>query len=215
MSWLQERLQNANSRVYLNSHFKDAIDNFCLLAANVCNRPTRIAEIIPETPLHVRCSNAAGPDMGGVWLAFYLSSLGANLASVKDTSRSAETAESLCALGARTTPPATRRPPPQLPPTLWRFKFPPEITSQLVSWSNPEDSINNSDLELASVLGHNIVLLQLTDLREITTATGTDNVVAHSWSSKQARSSTGPASYLLRLQAVHQQQFRYQAKRHD
>ena len=99
-----------------------------------------------------------------------------------------------------------------LPPTLWQFPFTPKITSQLVSWENPSGVITNSDLELAGVIGHNIILSQLTDLCETTTATGTDNVAAHSRSSKKAISSTGPGSYLLRIQAMHQRQFRYQSR---
>ena len=35
MSWLQDQLKGAKDRVYLNRHFKDAIDNFRLLANDV------------------------------------------------------------------------------------------------------------------------------------------------------------------------------------
>ncbi|EJK54567.1 hypothetical protein THAOC_25793, partial [Thalassiosira oceanica] len=84
-------------------------------------------------------------------------------------------------------------------PILWRFKFPDDVAARLVSWSNPSGSITNSDLELAGVLGNNMILAQETDLTEQTSATGTDNLPALSWTTKQAVSSTGPASYLLRL----------------
>jgi len=224
MSWLQQQLTDAKGRVYLNRHFKDAIEDFRWLAADVCARPTRIAELMPEPPLHVGCSNAAGPGMGGVWLPdaldLYASSMGANSAPVKDTSKATLAATLLERLGQRgrseddgAAPTARARPRRDtLPPTLWRFPFTHEITSQLVSWENPSGAITNSDLELAGVIGHNMVLSQLTDLRETTTATGTDNVAAHSRSTKKAISSTGPGSYLLRLQAMHQRQFRYQSR---
>ncbi|EJK72603.1 hypothetical protein THAOC_05848, partial [Thalassiosira oceanica] len=75
------------------------------------------------------------------------------------------------------------------------FKFPEDISSQLVLWANPNGKITNSDLELAGILGHNMVLAQLRDLSELTTATGTDNLPALSCSTKRAVSSTGPDSY--------------------
>jgi len=241
MSWLQDQLKGAKDRVYLNRHFKDAIDDFRLLADDVCSRPTRIAEIMPEPPLHVGCCDAARQGMGGVWLPdaldLYVASLGKNFAPVRDTSRKEQAARALAQVGERpllptsddhlwSAPPSTAEVGSRarvhsavggemtanLPPTLWRSKFPSQISEQLVSWENPDGAITNSDLELAGTLGHNIVLSQLTDLMETTTATGTDNTPAQSWSSKKAVSSTGPASYLLRLQAMHQRTHRYQSR---
>jgi hypothetical protein len=98
------------------------------------------------------------------------------------------------------------------PPILWRCQFPDDITNDLVSWSNPSGAVNNSDLELAGVLAHNDVLAQFADITEVTTGTGTDNTAALSWSTKKAASSTGPASYLLRLMSLHQRAFRYQLR---
>ena len=54
--------------VYLNSHFKDAIDNFQWLADDVTNRPTCIAGTIPEAPAYVGKCDASGISMGSVWL---------------------------------------------------------------------------------------------------------------------------------------------------
>ena len=71
-----------------------------------------------------------------------------------------------------------------------------------MSWENLSGAITNSDLDLAGVIEHNIALSQVTDLCKITTATGTDNVAAHSRSSKKAILSTGLGSYLLRIQAM-------------
>lgn len=81
-----------------------------------------------------------------------------------------------------------------------------------MSWSNPEGDINNSELELAGVIGHNDILANCTSLQEVTTATGTDNTSALAWSTKRAVSATGPSSYLLRLQSMHQRAHCYQLR---
>jgi len=72
--------------------------------------------------------------------------------------------------------------------------------------------INNSELELAGIVATNDVLARESDIQEATTATGTDNLPALSWSTKGAVSAKGPAAYLLRHQAMHQRVFRYQSR---
>jgi hypothetical protein len=37
-----------------------------------------------------------------------------------------------------------------MPPVIWRLAFPPDIAQDVVSLSNPQGSITNSDLELAA-----------------------------------------------------------------
>ncbi|EJK58873.1 hypothetical protein THAOC_20968, partial [Thalassiosira oceanica] len=96
-------------------------------------------------------------------------------------------------------------------PILWRIPFPDDIVTALVSDSNPDGIINNSELELAGIVATNDVLARAVDVRETTTATGTDNLPALSWSTKGAVSAKGPAAYLLRHQAMHQRVFRYQS----
>ena len=39
-----------------------------LLANDLANRPTWIAEVLPHRPTYVGCCDAANPGMGGVWL---------------------------------------------------------------------------------------------------------------------------------------------------
>jgi len=97
-------------------------------------------------------------------------------------------------------------------PILWRLPFPDDIVTALVSDSNPDGIINNSELELAGIVATNDVLARESDVREATTATGTDNLPALSWSTKGAVSAKGPAAYLLRHQAMHQRVFRYQSR---
>ena len=79
-----------------------------------------------------------------------------------------------------------------------------------MSSSNPDGSINNSELELAGYIAGNDVVARERDVAEVTTASGTDNTASLAWSTKGAVSATGPAAYLLRLQAMHQRLFRYQ-----
>ena len=209
LSWLQERLRSAPDRIYLNSQFKDAIDDFRWLADDISNRPTRIAEIIPEAPAFVGTTDASGRGMGGVWLPdahnVWSASLSeSTLKPVLSNQRGSATASAL--QSDRHDSPMSH------PPLLWRALFPPEIADALVSWTNPDGSISISDLELAGVLAGNDILAQAVDVTEVTTGTGTDNLAALSWSTKKAVSVTGPASYLLRLMSLHQRAFRYQLR---
>lgn len=94
-------------------------------------------------------------------------------------------------------------------PLLWRSEFPPCIRDQLVSWSNPTGTITNSDLELAGTIAQHDILAQAADIRECSIATFTDNTPAQAWQHKGSTTTTGPAAYLLRLQALHQRHYRY------
>jgi hypothetical protein len=94
-------------------------------------------------------------------------------------------------------------------PVLWRAPFPLEIQQQLVSWANPAGTITNSDLELAGTIAHHDILVHASDVRECTIATLTDNTPAQAWQGKGSATTTGPAAYLLRLQAIHQRHHRY------
>ena len=51
-------------------------------------------------------------------------------------------------------------------PLLWRQQFPPWIQRQLVSFSNPDGTINNSDLELAGLVAHNDILAMAAKVEE-------------------------------------------------
>mmetsp|Transcript_36392 Transcript_36392/g.81833 ORF Transcript_36392/g.81833 Transcript_36392/m.81833 type:complete len:1331 (-) Transcript_36392:274-4266(-) len=219
ISWLQETLKTAGERVYLNQHFHDAVADFRWLAQDISNRPTRIAEVVPEVPAVVGMSDAAGPGMGGVWLPdgdrVYLASLRPSLVPALDT----EAGESVtAAVEARDAVARSTGLPPApdgtllSEPLLWRHPFPDDIQAELVSDSNPKGSINNSELELAGILAHNDVLANAVDVQETTTATGTDNTSGLGWSTRGAISATTPASYLLRLNSMHQRQHRYQQR---
>lgn len=209
LSWLQERLRSAPDRVYLNSQFKDAIDDFRWLATDIANRPTRIAEMIPEAPSYVGTSDASGRGMGGVWLPDAHNTWSAALvdSTLKPDLSNKHGQQTAAALESD-----RHDSPMNHPPLLWRALFPAHIAAALVSWSNPDGTISISDLELAGVLANNDVLAQSVDVTEVTTGTGTDNTAALAWSTKKAVSVTGPASYLLRLMSLHQRAYRYQLR---
>ena len=95
------------------------------------------------------------------------------------------------------------------PPTLWRVAFPATVHSALVTADNPYGTISISDLELTALIAHKDVLAQNTAVAEHTLWLATDNMAALSWSSKGSSTSFGPRAYLLRLNSLHQRQFRY------
>jgi hypothetical protein len=94
-------------------------------------------------------------------------------------------------------------------PVLWRAPFDPPTQQSLVSFTNPTGTISNSDLELAGTIAQHDVVVQALDTREKTVYTLSDNTPATAWQSKGSTTTTGPAAYLLRLQALHQRQHRY------
>ena len=96
-------------------------------------------------------------------------------------------------------------------PVVWRTRFPPTITADLVSYENPHGSTTNSDLELAATVLQHEVIANHYDIRERTTHTATDNTPALSWQHRGSVSTNTVPAYLLRLQALHQRYHRYVA----
>jgi hypothetical protein len=86
-----------------------------------------------------------------------------------------------------------------LPPLVWRVQFSAYITSQVVSDDNPRGTLTNSDLEMAAVLLHYMVLQQRVDLRYIRTGVWSDNTPTVAWTKRMADHSQAPtAGRLLR-----------------
>jgi hypothetical protein len=84
-------------------------------------------------------------------------------------------------------------------PIVWRIRFSAYITSQVVSTSNPRGSLTNSDLEMAAVLLHYLVLQQMVDLRYARTGVWSDNTPTVAWTKRMADHSQAPtAGRLLR-----------------
>jgi hypothetical protein len=94
-------------------------------------------------------------------------------------------------------------------PLLWRSPFPPVLQTRLVSYANPDGTITNSNLELAASVAHHKILVTQVDAREATIHTFSDNTATVCWQRKGAVSNSGPTTRLLRLQALHQRQYRY------
>jgi hypothetical protein len=94
-------------------------------------------------------------------------------------------------------------------PVLWRASFPADIRAQVVATNNPTGSITNSDLELAGTIAQHDIAAQLGAVRHRTIGTLTDNTPALAWQRKGSTTTTGPAAYLLRCQALHHRHHRY------
>ena len=99
-------------------------------------------------------------------------------------------------------------------PVVWRLRWPEYIVNQLVTSTNPNGSISNSDLELAGGLLHLEALAQCFDARERTALSKTDNLNALFWQRKASSSSDKVPPHLLRLFGIHQRYHRY-VPRHD
>lgn len=63
-------------------------------------------------------------------------------------------------------------------PIVWRVVFPMDIQQNVVSDDNPTGTITNSDLELAAILLHHLVLEQAMGMRHMKTVTFSDNTPA-------------------------------------
>jgi hypothetical protein len=92
---------------------------------------------------------------------------------------------------------------------LWRSKFGDDVRRQLVTFSNLTGTVTNIDLELAASVAQHEVLAQQVDVHESTIHNLTDNLATMYWQSKGDTSTMGPASRLLRLQALHKRHHRY------
>ena len=68
-STLQKALSLANNkcRIALNKGVHNTINDFRWLYHDICNRKTRIAEVVPLNPCALGYHDAAGPGAGGVW----------------------------------------------------------------------------------------------------------------------------------------------------
>jgi hypothetical protein len=195
-SWMQETLKHrSDNRIRLTRTIHDCISDFQVLSHSLTKRPTRLFEIIPQDiPDILGASDACGYGIGGVAFA----------------APYARTREWIHCDGGPSSgmhrPPLVQGTPL---PVVWRYALPSEITAQLITFDNPHGLLTNSDLELLATIVHKDILAHAFDVRERTLATGTDNTPALSWQNRGAVSTTGPAAYLLRLQALHQRFHRY------
>ena len=89
-----------------------------------------------------------------------------------------------------------------LPPIVWRIRFPHTIQAQLVSQKNPTGTITNSDLEMAGLLMHWLVLENVANLQHAHVASGCDNTPTVAWTSRLLASKATTAAHLIRALAL-------------
>ncbi len=89
-----------------------------------------------------------------------------------------------------------------LPPIVWRIPFPEKIQQKLVSQNNPSGTITNSDLEMAGLLMHWIVLESVADVQHAHVAAGCDNTPTVAWTSRLLASKARTAAHLVRALAL-------------
>ena len=87
--------------------------------------------------------------------------------------------------------------------------FQKEKLESLVSWTNPEGTVNNSELELAGGVVHSDCVAQCFVVKERTTLARTDNTAGLWWQRKGSATCTSVPAHLLRLQVMHQRFHRY------
>ena len=134
-SLMQEALCHVKGKRFtLSPGVHDALDNLKWLTEDVAKPPTRMYELIPIRPTLDGYHNASGYMCGGVVLP-----------------------------GPTTTPrklpPHHRAARPSPNPTgahpiVWRMSFPKNIVKSPVSWTNPQGTVNNSELELSGGVFH-------------------------------------------------------------
>ena len=133
-SFLQEALKPHAKRVRISPAVRDQLKDFLWLAESVVALPTHLAEIVPTPETYHGTVDASGMGMGGVWFP----PLAPTPLAIRPAKRH-----------------LLQR------PCLWREQFPPEIRRELISFTNPNGRITNSDLELAGTIAHDDILARL------------------------------------------------------
>ena len=87
---------------------------------------------------------------------------------------------------------------------VWRHPWLADIIADLVSSTNREGTITNSNLELAALVLHEATLIvAVLEARLSIPRSGPDNTPTVSWSTKEASTITPVVADLLRLRALH------------
>jgi len=186
-SFLQHALRPGAARIIITKEVRDQLLDFLWISEDVCNRPTHLAEVVPTPPSYFGAMDAAKAGMGGVWF-----------------------------------PPGPAVPLSIHPhkknslqdPCLWRAPFPTYIQDAIVSSSNPDGDVTNSDLELCGTVAHDDILASTVPVSHLTTCNLSDNTPAVAWRTKGSTTTTGPAAYLLQVSSLHQRHYRYKPELH-
>jgi hypothetical protein len=89
-----------------------------------------------------------------------------------------------------------------LAPLVWRLEWPPDIQNSIISFANPNGFITNSDLEMAGMLAHYLVLEHVVLLRHVHVTAWCDNTPTVSWTNKLSSSRSRTARRLTRALAL-------------
>jgi hypothetical protein len=89
-----------------------------------------------------------------------------------------------------------------LSPVVWRLEWPDDIRQQVISVNNPSGTITNSDLEMAGMVLHYLVLEHLVALKHVHVAAWCDNTPTVSWTNKLSSSKLAIAGHLTRVLAM-------------
>ena len=91
---------------------------------------------------------------------------------------------------------------------MWCRPWSPETIETLVSDTNPEGMLTNSDLELATLVLHEATLLEVCpEVVMAAPCSGSDNTPTMSWSTLQASTINQVVAYLLHIRALYSRQF--------
>ena len=91
---------------------------------------------------------------------------------------------------------------------VWRHPWPVDIISDLISSTNREGTITNSDLELAALVLHEATLIMAVPEASLAAPrSGSENTPTVSWSTKEAFTTNLVVEDLLCLHALHSRQF--------
>ena len=91
---------------------------------------------------------------------------------------------------------------PDYYPYLWRQPYKQWIPDALLTFTNPQGTITNSDLELMETVAHHDVIATHHGVTELTLRTAHNNYAPIIWNRKRSTSTTGPAAYPLQLQSL-------------
>ena len=189
-SQMQEDLCHVKGkRVTLSTGVHEALSDFKWLAEDVANRPTRMYELVPLRPTVDGYHNSSGYMCRGVVLP------GPTSIPRKFPPQPSDTRLSPNTNGAH--------------PIVLHVPFPKDIVDSLVSWTNPQGTVNNSELELAGGVVHSDFVAQCFVVTERTKLLRTNNTAGLWWQLKGSATCTSAPAHLLQLQAMHQRFFHY------
>ena len=89
-------------------------------------------------------------------------------------------------------------------PMVCKAPLPKEAVDSLVSWTNPQGTVNNSELELAGGIIHSDCVAQYFVVTGCTILSQTDNTSGIWWQRKGSATCTSAPAHLLRFQDMHQ-----------